>query len=233
MRFSACATFAVALLATDASAQRYRQRPSSWSWSWSSGSKAPSNGNNKVVHTVIETVYVRPTSVPVAAPEVPAAAPTTLVQITTPAPAATNAPSPGSGNLGGDQQKALDAHNAARAEVGTADLVWDDALASAAQQWADHLTSVGSLTHSSGTGQGENLYMQSGRGDTPFVSASDMWIAEKADYSGQRVGDGNFAAYGHYTQAVWKSTTKVGMASATDSSGRTYVVARYSPPGNM
>ena len=31
---------------------------------------------------------------------------------------------------------------------------------------------------------------------------------------------------------IWKNTTEVGMAMAVSSSGKTYVVARYSPAGN-
>jgi hypothetical protein len=31
---------------------------------------------------------------------------------------------------------------------------------------------------------------------------------------------------------MWKSTTKLGMGSAKGSNGVTYVVGRYSPPGN-
>jgi hypothetical protein len=34
-------------------------------------------------------------------------------------------------------------------------------------------------------------------------------------------------------QCMWKSTTKIGMAMATDSKGGVYVVGRYSPPGNL
>ena len=32
---------------------------------------------------------------------------------------------------------------------------------------------------------------------------------------------------------IWKNTTEVGMALAVSKSGATYVVARYSPPGNF
>jgi hypothetical protein len=32
---------------------------------------------------------------------------------------------------------------------------------------------------------------------------------------------------------MWHSTTKVGMAAATDSKGGVYVVGRYSPEGNI
>jgi hypothetical protein len=34
-------------------------------------------------------------------------------------------------------------------------------------------------------------------------------------------------------QAVWKSTTKVGMAVAKAADGTNWVVVRYSPPGNL
>lgn len=33
-------------------------------------------------------------------------------------------------------------------------------------------------------------------------------------------------------QAIWGETTNVGMGLASDGSGNTYVVARYSTPGN-
>ena len=34
-------------------------------------------------------------------------------------------------------------------------------------------------------------------------------------------------------QCLWKDTTHVGMGKATTKSGATYIVARYTPPGNM
>ena len=38
---------------------------------------------------------------------------------------------------------------------------------------------------------------------------------------------------GHFTQIVWKETTLFGMGMATsDKTGKTYIVAYYSPPGN-
>ncbi|EXL89788.1 hypothetical protein FOIG_16928 [Fusarium odoratissimum NRRL 54006] len=40
-------------------------------------------------------------------------------------------------------------------------------------------------------------------------------------------------SFGHYTQCVWKYTTKVGMGVSKDSSGTSWVVARYQKPGNM
>jgi len=34
-------------------------------------------------------------------------------------------------------------------------------------------------------------------------------------------------------QCLWKTTTEVGMGKATAEGGATYVVARYTPQGNM
>lgn len=120
------------------------------------------------------------------------------VEVSSSAPAAKSTGSSSSG-LTADQQAALDAHNAARKEVGQVAQVWDESLANDAQEWATHLVSVGSLTHSEGSGQGENLYMQSSTG-SPFANAAKMWIDEKSSYNGQAIGEGDFASYGHYSE---------------------------------
>ena len=75
---------------------------------------------------------------------------------------------------------------------------------------------------------------------------------EKSAYHGEVIPQGNFEKYGHYSethpipvarinltrtvtvaQVMWKSTTKVGIASATDGKGAYYIVARYAPAGNF
>ncbi|KAL7624220.1 hypothetical protein AAE478_005779 [Parahypoxylon ruwenzoriense] len=63
--------------------------------------------------------------------------------------------------------------------------------------------------------------------------ATNMWIGEEKNYHGEPIGQGNFGSYGHYTQCMWKSTTKLGVGSAKDAKGTVYVVGRYSPPGNF
>lgn len=83
--------------------------------------------------------------------------------------------------------------------VGQVAQVWDETLANNAQEWATHLISVGSLTHSEGSGQGENLYMQSAT-DSPFANADKMWIEEKSSYNGEAIGEGDFSSYGHYSE---------------------------------
>lgn len=116
-------------------------------------------------------------------------------------------------------------------------MVWDDALASDALAWAQNLASSGgssgTLTHATGTGEGENLYWQS-NSDNPYTNAATAWVEEKSTYNGEAItGTGNFEEYGHYTQIIWKSTTKIGMGIASDGSGGYYVVARYTPEGNV
>ncbi|KAK1976895.1 CAP domain-containing protein [Colletotrichum cereale] len=226
MRFSAVA---VAALATQAAAWRPGRPSGSWGWG-----SYPGNGG-----AVTTTINV---PAPTGGPSVPAVTPAPVEapvqEDPAPAPAPAPAPtttassgSPGSSGLTADLKAALDAHNAARSEVGVPPLEWDDSLAADALEWATHLLSVGSLTHSQTDNQGENLYMQSNK-DSPSVNAAKAWISEKADYHGEAISSTNYMGFGHYTQVVWKSTTKVGMALATNSQG-TYVVARYSPPGNF
>jgi uncharacterized protein YkwD len=113
------------------------------------------------------------------------------------------------------------------------DLVWDDHLAADAQKWANHLAETNTFAHEGMRGEGENLFMQMGGGHQPFKRGVEAWVNEKKDYHGEKIGEGQFAKYGHYTQVIWPSTTKVGMATATGKNGHQVIVGRYSPPGNF
>lgn len=104
-----------------------------------------------------------------------------------------------SGSLTSDQQNALDAHNAARAEVGTAALSWDASLAADALAYAKTLASSGTFQHSGVSGQGENLYMQSGS-NTPLTNAVKGFLEEKSAYNGQAISSTNFQSFGHYSK---------------------------------
>ncbi|KAI1849129.1 hypothetical protein JX265_013143 [Neoarthrinium moseri] len=137
--------------------------------------------------------------------------------------------------LNGDQAKALKIHNDGRKTKGCPALTWDAGLAQHAQQWANHLAQIDKMEHSSGNqrpGEGENLAWYSNSPNDPLSGGAQMWMNEAKDYHGEPIGQGNFGKYGHYTQCMWKSTTKLGMASARSAKGGTYIVGRYSPPGN-
>ncbi|KAK4967524.1 hypothetical protein LTR66_011948 [Elasticomyces elasticus] len=138
-----------------------------------------------------------------------------------------------------DRTQALELVNTSRARHGVPDLKWDEGLSQNATGWAQHLVDgVGHLEHSTGEqrpGQGENLYWKwtsNGEKGT-FADAMQGWLNEEQKYHGEAIGEGNFADWGHYTQCLWKDTTHVGMGVATDGKGATFIVGRFSPPGNM
>lgn len=127
------------------------------------------------------------------------------------------------------------AHNQYRSGVEVSDIEWSGDLANEAQEWADHLTSIGQLEHSHTDGEGENLSMGStgGYSVTDFVNG---WGEEKKYFVGGTFPNvsstGNWQDVGHYTQVVWRDTTQVGCAVASDGSND-YLVCRYTPPGNF
>ncbi|KAL9069617.1 MAG: hypothetical protein Q9161_005416 [Pseudevernia consocians] len=108
------------------------------------------------------------------------------------------------------QNEALKIHNQAReaaskqTAVHRPDLIWDSHLAAAAEEWAQYLASRDAgLQHSTGAerpGQGENLYWTSAGGS--LADGSQGWVNERKVYHGEKIGEGNFESYGHYTQTV-------------------------------
>lgn len=143
-----------------------------------------------------------------------------------------------------DILNALKIHNKARIEVGVNEIEWSDDLSDQAQEWANNLAKKDKIYHSSSesrVNQGENLYYSfTSQNRKPVFSKSPAKDASLAWYN--EINDYKYSAYGsklnesvmigHYTQMVWKSTTKVGIALARSSEGKEYIVARYSPPGN-
>ncbi|WP_395624159.1 CAP domain-containing protein [Sphingomonas daechungensis] len=133
----------------------------------------------------------------------------------------------------------LTAHNQERARLGVAPLQWDPVLAASAASYGPVLARIGRLKHSprSGrAGQHENLWMGTRGAYSPEQMVGN-WIAERANY---RPGmpfpyvsrTGNWADVGHYTQMVWRNTTRVGCA-IYPSHQWDYLICRYSPPGNI
>ena len=62
--------------------------------------------------------------------------------------------------------------------------------------------------------------------------ATKMWYDEIKDYNFSKPAKYN-PKCGHFTQVVWVGSTELGAGFAKSKSGATYVVARYSPAGNM
>ncbi|KAH6917210.1 PR-1-like protein [Coprinopsis sp. MPI-PUGE-AT-0042] len=128
-------------------------------------------------------------------------------------------------------QEWLDAHNTVRAEYGANPLTWDKDLETAAQNWAQRCV----FEHSKGKvgPYGENL--AAGTGSFPISNAVKSWAHEVVEYSAE---DPENPKTLHWTQLVWKSTTRLGCATVTcdpfifGNQPARYHVCEYNPPGN-
>jgi uncharacterized protein YkwD len=132
------------------------------------------------------------------------------------------------------------AHNAVRASVGVAPLVWDPELAAIAQGWADQCVDVmpptGLIDHNANRSAtypesvGENIYGSTGVA-TGSAAVND-WASEASSYD--YATNTCSSVCGHYTQLVWGTTTKVGCGIST-CAGLQYshsIVCDYAPSGN-
>lgn len=129
----------------------------------------------------------------------------------------------------------VDAHNAVRAQVGVGPVAWDTTLAGFAQRYVATLVRSCALKHRAGSGFGENLAAWTQQ--APPTRAVDLWAREKAGYrgAGGPLRDADMDA-GHYTQVVWRGTTRIGCGRAAcskDGSHWTLVSCNYSPAGNV
>lgn len=128
----------------------------------------------------------------------------------------------------------LKAHNDYRAKhQGTGNLTWSDTLAWEAQAWANQIANTGKPSHCPAkkrAGQGENLACAKGK---PLTGAdgTKQWYSEIKDF------DFNNKVFnhktGHFTQVIWKDCTEMGAGGSSTKDGWNFVVARYSPAGNL
>ncbi|KAI3958836.1 hypothetical protein MKX01_023512 [Papaver californicum] len=120
-------------------------------------------------------------------------------------------------------------HNLARAAVNVTPLGWDDIVASYATDYAKQRADDCKLVHSTGGPYGENLAMSTG--DLAAGDAVNLWVDEKSNYD----VESNSCQGGeclHYTQVVWRNTYRLGCASVNCTTGGTFVICSYDPPGN-
>ena len=132
----------------------------------------------------------------------------------------------------------VEIHNRVRSGVGVAPLVWDSALAAGADRWAAELARTGRFEHSPRAlrpGQGENLWMGT-RGAYGVDQMVGSWIGEGRWF---RPGvfpnvsrSGDWSRVGHYTQMIWRGSTRVGCALRS-SARYDFLVCRYAPAGNI
>jgi len=132
----------------------------------------------------------------------------------------------------------LEIHNQVRSGVGVGPITWDPALAAGADRWAVELARTGRFEHSPSPlrpGQGENLWMGT-RGGFSVDHMVGSWVGEARWF---RPGvfpnvsrGGDWSRVGHYTQMIWRGSTRVGCALRS-SPRYDYLVCRYAPAGNI
>ncbi|KAF9587698.1 hypothetical protein IFM89_004530 [Coptis chinensis] len=128
-------------------------------------------------------------------------------------------------------QDFLNAHNTARAQVDVETMTWDDGVAAYAQNYANQMASSCNLVHSGGP-YGENLAWGSDSSLTG-TAAVNMWVAEKQNYDYNSNTCSSGAVCGHYTQVVWRNSVRLGCAKVICSTGGTFIICSYDPPGNF
>ncbi len=143
-----------------------------------------------------------------------------------------------------EAQAWLDAQNAVRRNVQPAPtaplpaLTWSGDAAAVAQAWASGCT----FSHNPERGnRGENIAANAPAGSWGVGDAVSSWAgeAQSYDYATNTCASGQVC--GHYTQIVWRDTTRVGCAHTTCSTGSPFGptfptwdfwVCDYEPPGN-
>lgn len=147
------------------------------------------------------------------------------------------------------KKNAIFAHNKARSQhVDTSDLTWDDNLASSSSKYATTLMlknlrstnpspSFYQMPHSADN-VGENIYMghngQYSYTERTVMDAVSAWYGEGVGYNYYQFAP--FGRYWHFTQVVWKETTKFGCGSASyNKFNRKYtvIVCQYLAKGNI
>jgi pathogenesis-related protein 1 len=145
-----------------------------------------------------------------------------------PAPAQTGEIAPA------DAAALVAAHNALRAEVNVPAVTWDATVARTAAAHAVTLAGSCTLAHAQ-SAYGENLASFSGAG--AVTTAVDLWGSEKSKYAGAGAAyQGPSDGAGHYTQIIWRQTTRIGCGRITctgNLGNQTIVVCRYDPRGNV
>ncbi|XP_051147229.1 pathogenesis-related leaf protein 4-like [Andrographis paniculata] len=128
-------------------------------------------------------------------------------------------------------QDFLDAHNAARRNVGVGPMTWDVNVANFARNYVNSRLGDCNMVHSPNRpGYGENL--AKGSGAFTGRAAVNLWVSEKQYYNYGSNSCAPGRVCGHYTQVVWRNSNRLGCARARCANGWWFVSCNYAPAGN-
>ena len=133
----------------------------------------------------------------------------------------------GSGLTDAEVADLLAGHNKQRQKVNAPPLRWDCTLGATAAAWAKH----GTPGHS-GTDFGENIFVASDPSEK-VSKAVDQWEDEEHHWNNKTGTCDSGKVCTHYTQLVWRYTTKIGCAVNRNMSGKwkLMLVCNYDPEG--
>uniref|UniRef100_A0A0K0FX99 CAP domain-containing protein (inferred by orthology to a human protein) n=1 Tax=Strongyloides venezuelensis TaxID=75913 RepID=A0A0K0FX99_STRVS len=128
------------------------------------------------------------------------------------------------------KDRILKESNEYRAAHDAKPLTVDPALAQKAQVYAEHLAKIGKMEHDPTNHKlfiGENLAVAS-----PSIAHIGVkkWYDEIEYYNFNK--QGFLKATAHFTQLIWKGSSKIGCGIGVGST-RVYTVCKYSPAGNL
>lgn len=132
---------------------------------------------------------------------------------------------PGSGLTDAEVADLLAGHNKQREKVKTPSLRWDCSLGAAAAAWVKK----GTPGHSE-TSFGENVFVSSDAGEK-VAKAVDQWEDEEHNWKNKTGTCETGKTCTHFTQMVWRQTTKIGCAINRNVSGKwqLMLVCNYDP----
>ena len=127
------------------------------------------------------------------------------------------------------QLAALDRHNEYRLKhKNTDEMELDIDLCKEAEEYAKKVADLDAFEHET-IDAGENAYV-SIRPESPEIAANNSansWYNEMLEYDYKDDFPKNFDDVGHFTQMLWRESTRLGVGSAIAKSGNTYFIARY------
>lgn len=128
----------------------------------------------------------------------------------------------------------LAAHNEYRRNHGVPLLELNKKICKYAEEWAKVLAKKGDTEHRDQNDYGENILYAWSSDPTFTVSGRDPVDKWYSEINNHRFGsEPTNLDSGHFSQVVWEDTREIGVGVARSKEGQIFVVAYYSPPGNV